>query len=90
MSPLFTGFSLYQYVVDRGATFGSVPYPDNVVLQLTEDTGLARYKMEPECNRTGGVYTGAVQGFTKSKLYIDFWEHPVHRHCGPIVERGKE
>ncbi|KAK3101942.1 hypothetical protein FSP39_007535 [Pinctada imbricata] len=64
---LIPDFSLTTYLTSKGVSnVNAHPYPKDVLLHLTEDTGLARYTLDSECDNTAGVYAGAIDGFTSS------------------------
>ncbi|KAK3101936.1 hypothetical protein FSP39_007496 [Pinctada imbricata] len=63
---LIPDFSLTNYLALKGVVNQSQAYPDDIILQLMEDTGLARYVQDNECNNTEGVYVNATDGFSQS------------------------
>ncbi|XP_062596534.1 uncharacterized protein LOC134257978, partial [Saccostrea cucullata] len=54
-------FSLYKWRSDR--KLGNI-IPDEYLLQLMDETGLAGFIKQPMCNRSDGVYLNTVNGWT--------------------------
>lgn len=69
----YLDFSLVNWKLDR--SLGSGEIPAVYLLQLMEETGLSGYMQEPACNRTLGVYTGAVSGWTKGNKHQGALHH---------------
>lgn len=70
---LYLDFSLVNWKLDR--SLGSGEIPAVYLLQLMEETGLSGYMQEPACNRTTGVYTGDVNGWTKGNKHQGALHH---------------
>lgn len=61
-----TDFSLAQWRMEKSLpTLGDIP--SNYLLRLMDETGIAGYLKEPSCNMSGGVYAGAVNGWTSGR-----------------------
>lgn len=63
---LSTDFSLAQWRMEKSLpAVGDIP--NNYLLRLMDETGIAGYLKEPSCNMSDGVYAGAVNGWTNGK-----------------------
>uniref|UniRef100_K1QZL7 Uncharacterized protein n=1 Tax=Magallana gigas TaxID=29159 RepID=K1QZL7_MAGGI len=59
------GFSLFLWKVDRHLPTAKLSIPDEYLLQLMDETGLAGYTDNPMCNTSVGIYsTTAANGWT--------------------------
>lgn len=65
---LSTDFSLAQWRMEKSLpAVGDIP--NNYLLRLMDETGIAGYLKEPSCNMSDGVYAGAVNGWTNGKSW---------------------
>lgn len=63
---LSTDFSLAQWRMEKSLPAAG-DIPNNYLLRLMDETGIAGYLKEPSCNMSDGVYAGAVNGWTNGK-----------------------
>lgn len=65
---LSTDFSLAQWRMEKSLPAAG-DIPNNYLLRLMDETGIAGYLKEPSCNMSDGVYAGAVNGWTNGKSW---------------------
>lgn len=65
---LSTDFSLAQWRMEKSLpAVGDIP--NNYLLRLMDETGIAGYLKEPSCNMSDWVYAGAVNGWANGKSW---------------------
>lgn len=76
-------FSLAKWRMEKSLpAVGDIP--NNYLLRLMDETGIAGYLKEPSCNMSDGVYAGAVNGWTNGKSAESDQQdeqHGVSCHC---------
>lgn len=81
---LSTDFSLAQWRMEKSLpAVGDIP--NNYLLRLMDETGIAGYLKEPSCNMSDGVYAGAVNGWTNGKSAVSGQQGEQHWGFHAIV-----
>lgn len=62
---------MFSWKVDRHLPTPKLSIPDEYLLQLMDETGLAGYTDNPMCNASVGIYsTTAINGWTNGKKCV--------------------